>query len=434
MSAITIENDLVHYEVLGRGRPVILIHGWLGSWRYWIPAMRQLSMKYRTYALDLWGFGDSGKDARRYDFASQVMLLDQFMDKMGIAKAALVGHGLGASVVAHYAVEHPDHVPRLMAVCPPLFRMAPTTRPLTANPLPAGQLPAPGGDSLNAMAEMPTQRLPELDAIHTEAKTLPMRTEEMKARIRAALERRVHEEIEQAENSGDLLTSPLSVTGGRETATLPKPPLKDITGEPPKSPREAAAQPPDKPAVDVAGAQTRLTPPKITPPLPPSLPDIPVMPKADLAAGKSKGEVQRANPLKNHLKIYDPMALLEQHVPAGDDLEKLRTEVSKTDKAALQMSIESFDHVDTLRDLQALTIPVIAMFGAGDTFLPPPNNEMAADLKGERRTLHIIRLDSIHHFPMLEDIATFNRLVLDFLEAPDVTKVVPKKTWERRVR
>ncbi|SRR5258706_11925765 len=66
MSAITIENDLVHYEVLGRGRPVIFVHGWLGSWRYWVPTMQQLSMKYRTYALDLWGFGDSGKGNNRY--------------------------------------------------------------------------------------------------------------------------------------------------------------------------------------------------------------------------------------------------------------------------------------------------------------------------------------------------------------------------------
>ncbi|HVO70098.1 MAG TPA: alpha/beta fold hydrolase, partial [Aggregatilineaceae bacterium] len=112
MSAITVENDLVHYEVLGRGRPVILLHGWLGSWRYWVPAMQQLSMKYRTYALDFWGFGDSGRDTRRYDFPSQVMLLDQFMEKMGISKAALVGHDLGAAVAARYAIQHPDRVPR----------------------------------------------------------------------------------------------------------------------------------------------------------------------------------------------------------------------------------------------------------------------------------------------------------------------------------
>ena len=80
MSAVTIENDLVHYEVLGRGRPVIFVHGWLGSWRYWVPTMQQLSVKYRTYALDLWGFGDSGKDVRRYEFKDQVLLLHEFME------------------------------------------------------------------------------------------------------------------------------------------------------------------------------------------------------------------------------------------------------------------------------------------------------------------------------------------------------------------
>ena len=59
MSALIVEDEVVHYEVLGRGRPLIFVHGWLGSWRYWIPTMQALSSEYRTYALDLWGFGDS---------------------------------------------------------------------------------------------------------------------------------------------------------------------------------------------------------------------------------------------------------------------------------------------------------------------------------------------------------------------------------------
>ncbi|MCK7519753.1 MAG: hypothetical protein MZV64_19525 [Ignavibacteriales bacterium] len=31
---------IVHYEVLGRGRPVIFLHGWVGSWKYWIASMQ----------------------------------------------------------------------------------------------------------------------------------------------------------------------------------------------------------------------------------------------------------------------------------------------------------------------------------------------------------------------------------------------------------
>src|SRR5260221_3648155 len=121
MSAITLENDLVHYEVLGRGRPVIFVHGWLGSWRYWVPAMQQLSAKYRTYALDLWGFGDSGRNAKNYDFKAQVELLHEFMEKLGITKAALVGHSLGAAICLRYASLYPDRAPRLALISAPLF-------------------------------------------------------------------------------------------------------------------------------------------------------------------------------------------------------------------------------------------------------------------------------------------------------------------------
>src|SRR5215470_554890 len=102
MSAITAGGNLIHYEVLGRGRPVILLHGWLGSWRYWIPTMQLLQTKYRVYALDLYGFGDSAKDPAHYGIEKQVALLDDFMRQLGIPKAAVIGHGLGALIAAEF--------------------------------------------------------------------------------------------------------------------------------------------------------------------------------------------------------------------------------------------------------------------------------------------------------------------------------------------
>lgn len=120
MSAVTLKHELVHYEVFGRGPALILIHGWLGSWRYWIPTMQQLSTSYRTYALDLWGFGDSGKKSDLYGFDQQVALVHAFMDKLGITKAALVGHALGAAVTVRFASQHPDQIARLMTVSLPV--------------------------------------------------------------------------------------------------------------------------------------------------------------------------------------------------------------------------------------------------------------------------------------------------------------------------
>jgi pimeloyl-ACP methyl ester carboxylesterase len=71
MSIVALENDLIHYEVLGRGRPLIFLHGWVGSWRYWIPAMQALSISYRAYALDLWGFGDTPNRPDKYSLDQQ---------------------------------------------------------------------------------------------------------------------------------------------------------------------------------------------------------------------------------------------------------------------------------------------------------------------------------------------------------------------------
>ncbi len=121
MSAITTSGNLIHYEVLGRGRPVILVHGWVGSWRYWIPTMQVLQTKYRVYALDLYGFGDSAKNAQHYSLEHQITLLADFMQQLGIPKAALIGHGLGALIVAEFARRYPDRVPRLLVASAPLF-------------------------------------------------------------------------------------------------------------------------------------------------------------------------------------------------------------------------------------------------------------------------------------------------------------------------
>ena len=121
MSAIVIDGGLVHYEAFGRGKPVLFLHGWLGSWRYWMRTMEDMADKYRTYALDLWGFGDSDKSKPRYQVADYVNLVENFVENMGIHNAPLVGHALGASVALEYAVQNPDRVQKVVTVSLPFY-------------------------------------------------------------------------------------------------------------------------------------------------------------------------------------------------------------------------------------------------------------------------------------------------------------------------
>lgn len=120
MSAVVIDGGLVHYEAFGRGQPILFLHGWLGSWRYWMPTMESISDKYRTYALDLWGFGDSDKSKPRYEISDYVALINNFTENMGIREAPMIGHALGATVALEFAVRYPDRTNKVMAVSLPM--------------------------------------------------------------------------------------------------------------------------------------------------------------------------------------------------------------------------------------------------------------------------------------------------------------------------
>lgn len=135
MSVVLIEQQVVHYEVLGRGRPIIFLHGWVGSWRYWIPVMQAASVSYRAYAIDFWGFGDTAKHQPNYSLDKQVQLVDGFLYEMGIGRIALVGHGLGGLVAIQYALKYPEIVDRVLAVSCPMNETNVNPRLRTASPL-----------------------------------------------------------------------------------------------------------------------------------------------------------------------------------------------------------------------------------------------------------------------------------------------------------
>lgn len=119
MSIIVIDNQRVHYEVFGRGKPVVFLHGWLGSWRYWYTSMEIVAQHFRTYSFDFWGFGESRTNEMPtiQGYSNQVI---RFLDAMGIDRAALVGHSMGGMVALKTALDHPGRVVRVATVGAPI--------------------------------------------------------------------------------------------------------------------------------------------------------------------------------------------------------------------------------------------------------------------------------------------------------------------------
>ena len=106
----------LNYLVEGRGPAIILVHGLGGfaeSWRHNVPALAE---RATVYAVDLPGFGRSGKPPGRYDLQFLARALHAFVDALGVSQVSLVGHSLGGAVCVTYALTHPAFVERLALV------------------------------------------------------------------------------------------------------------------------------------------------------------------------------------------------------------------------------------------------------------------------------------------------------------------------------
>jgi len=82
--------------------------------------MAYLGAFYRTYALDFWGFGESGKKRETYAVSDFVSLVDQFMEQLGIIHAPLVGHSMGGTVSLSVAIKYPERVSKVVVVGSPI--------------------------------------------------------------------------------------------------------------------------------------------------------------------------------------------------------------------------------------------------------------------------------------------------------------------------
>lgn len=123
MSSIVTTQGIVHYEAYGRGRPVILLHGWINSWGVWQDVMIDLAEngRYKVYALDFWGFGESGKqNTPPFKVESYVQMVNQFMEILGIERAPVLGHSMGGTVALDFALKYPQRVIKVGAVGSPI--------------------------------------------------------------------------------------------------------------------------------------------------------------------------------------------------------------------------------------------------------------------------------------------------------------------------
>lgn len=123
MSSIVTDQGIVHYEAHGRGAPVILLHGWINSWDVWRDTMLAIPElgRYKVYALDFWGFGESAKQKTPpFQIRSYADMVSQFMEIMGIVEAPVFGHSMGGTVTLSLALRATARVKKIAIVGSPI--------------------------------------------------------------------------------------------------------------------------------------------------------------------------------------------------------------------------------------------------------------------------------------------------------------------------
>jgi pimeloyl-ACP methyl ester carboxylesterase len=111
-----IDGVRIHYQEKGVGTPLVLLHGFTSSTYSWKDVFDPLSRTFRVVAVDLKGFGFSGKPDGDYTRRAQAQLVIHLLDNLKIDKAWLVGNSMGGEVALNVALINPQHVAGLILI------------------------------------------------------------------------------------------------------------------------------------------------------------------------------------------------------------------------------------------------------------------------------------------------------------------------------
>ena len=105
----------LYYETHGTGRPMILLHGGLGSGEMFAPIMPQLAEHHQVITPDLQGHGRTADIDRPIDARLMADDIAALIDHLGLDKPDVVGYSLGGGVALQTAVKYPNKIRRLVA-------------------------------------------------------------------------------------------------------------------------------------------------------------------------------------------------------------------------------------------------------------------------------------------------------------------------------
>ena len=107
---VQIRDIEMYYEDYGKGKPLLLLHGFGGSGLNWYPFVDELSERYRLIVVDMRGHGRSTNPANTFTHREAAVDVFLLLDQLGIDTFSAMGISSGGMALLHMATSQPHRI------------------------------------------------------------------------------------------------------------------------------------------------------------------------------------------------------------------------------------------------------------------------------------------------------------------------------------
>jgi len=133
---IVIDGLKINYKIFGKGKPLLILHGWGSNIDRWSEAAEIIAKKgYKVVIPDMPGFGKTDVPATTWDIEDYIKWLEKFVKtQTGLSKNFnVMGHSFGGALASVYAIKHPTKTKKLFLVASAGIRKKTPKKTLFAN-------------------------------------------------------------------------------------------------------------------------------------------------------------------------------------------------------------------------------------------------------------------------------------------------------------
>lgn len=107
---INFKNTPIHLDIYGKGKPVVLIHGFLEERKIWSPMVDELKQDYQLIIPDMFGHGETPQHKGIHTMEEMAEAVAFILDYLGISSVPLIGHSMGGYISMAFLEKFPDCV------------------------------------------------------------------------------------------------------------------------------------------------------------------------------------------------------------------------------------------------------------------------------------------------------------------------------------